>query len=448
MNYKNPRQYTTNFTVQRSVGLGAVVEVGWIGRFGRRTEMNAELNASPYMFADTGSSQTFAQAYDAVANALRAGTPVAIQPWFEDQLPGVGSAHGYASTTAYLAAVQTSNFENGDVANIFDTTTSGTPGLNYLRRNLGLPTYDETQVTDLSIATNGGFSNYNAAVVTLRRAGKNLTLDLNYTFSKSDDTNDGVGNDSTNLGNPLQPGVDYGPSHFDRRNTFNGIFVYNLPHTYSMLPRIVNSVVGDWHVSGIVTMISGLPLYVTESSQVFGGGTRSAANTPAVPLVATSSIQSGVHNNVAGSGGIGTSGGTGGINLFANPQAVHSDFGYVQLSQNADGYGRPLRGLPYRNTDLSAGKMFPIHEIVKLNFAADAYNLFNNVTFNNPSLPYLGSCVSTFGVMTEHLCPRKSTGLQPLGHAQRTAGVLTQRQWRTLLLADKRDAEFSTTSPS
>jgi hypothetical protein len=405
VNYKNPRQYTTNFTIQRSVGLGAVVEAGWVGRFGRRTEMNAELNASPYMFADTGSSQTFAQAYDAVANALRAGTAVAVQPWFEDQLPGVGSAHGYTSTTAYLAAVQASNFENGDVANIFDTTTSSTPGLNYLRKNLGLQPYDETQVTDLSIATNGGFSNYNAALFTLRRAGKNLTLDLNYTFSKSLDTNDGVGNDSTNLGNPLDPGVDYGPSHFDRRNTFNAIFVYNLPHAYSILPAPVNAVVGGWHVSGIVTIISALPLYVTESSQTFGGGTRSSASSPAVPLVATSSIQSGVHNNVAGSGGIGTSGGTSGINLFANPQTVHSDFGYVQLSQNADGYGRPLRGLPYRNTDFSAGKVIPIHEIVKLNFAADAYNLFNNVTFNNPSLPYLGSSVSSFGVMTSTYVP-------------------------------------------
>ena len=405
VNYKNPREYAGNFTIQRAVGLGAVVEVGWVGRYGRRTEMNTELNASPYMFADTGSSQTFAQAYDAVAGALRTGGTVAVQPWFEDQLPGVGTMHGYSSTTAYLAAVQTSNFENGDVASIFDTTTASTPGLNYLRKSLGLQPYDETQVTDLSIATNGGFSNYNAAMVTLRRAGRNLTLDLNYTYSKSLDTNDGVGNDSTNLGNPLDPGVDYGPSHFDRRNTFNGIFVYNLPHAYSMLPRPVNAVVGDWHVSGIVTIISALPLYVTESSQTFGGGTRSAASSPAVPLVATGSIHSGVHNKVGGSGGIGTSGGTSGINLFANPQAVHNDFGYVQLSQNADGYGRPLRGLPYRNTDFSAGKVIPIREGVKLNIAADAYNLFNNVTFNNPSLPYLGSSVSTFGVMTSTYVP-------------------------------------------
>lgn len=405
VNYRAPREYSSNFTIQRDIGHGSVVEVAWTGRYGRRLERNVELNASPYMFADTGSSQTFAQAYDAVANALRGGATVAVQPWFEDQLPGVGKAHGYASTTAYLAATQTSNFENGNVASIFDATSSSAPGLNFLRQSLGLQTYDETQVTDLSIGTNGGWSNYNALMATLRRAGRNLTLDLNYTFAKSLDTNEGVSNDSTNLANPLESGVDYGPSHFDRRNSFNGIFVYNLPRAYSIMPRPVNAVLGNWHVSGIVTAISGLPLYVTESAQTFGGGTRSAANTPAVPLVPISQIHTGVHYGVSGSGGVGTSGGTSGINLFANPQAVHADFGYVQLSSNSDGYGSPLRGVPYLNTDASLGKLIPIREGMKLNLSADAFNLFNNVTFANPTMPYLGSTVSTFGVITSTYVP-------------------------------------------
>ena len=39
---------------------GAVVEVAWTGRYGRRLEGNVELNASPYMFADNTSGQSFA----------------------------------------------------------------------------------------------------------------------------------------------------------------------------------------------------------------------------------------------------------------------------------------------------------------------------------------------------------------------------------------------------
>jgi hypothetical protein len=402
INYKSPRVFSSNFTVQRDIGHGAVVEVAWTGRYGRRLESNVELNGSPYMFVDNASGQSFAQAYDNVANSLRAGSAVATQPFFENQLPGVGASHGYATTTAYLAAVQTSNFENGAVSSIFDSTSSG---LNFLRQGIGQQAYDETQVNDLSIATNLGFSNYNSFIATVRRSGRNFTIDINYTLAKSLDTNQGVANDSTNLATPLNPNIDYGPSHFDRRNAFNTLFVYNLPKSYSIFPKPVNEALGGWYVSGIVTATSGLPIYVTEGSQVWGGGQRSAASTPAVPLVNVKTIHTGVFTNVAGSGGIGTSGGIGGINLFSNPAAVHNDFGYVQLSSGADGYKSPLRGLAYVNTDASLGKAFAIHDSTKLTISANAFNLFNNVTFNNPSLPYLGSTVSTFGVITSTYVP-------------------------------------------
>jgi len=405
INYKSPRVFASNFTVQRDIGHGAVVELAWTGRYGRRLESNVELNASPYMFADTGSSQTFAQAYDAVANSLRAGQPVAVQQWFEDQLPGVGAAHGYSSTTAYLAAVHAANFANGNVSSLFDATSRSAMGLNFLRQSIGRQAYDETQVNDLAVATNAGWSNYNSFIATLRRSGRNLTLDINYTFAKSLDTNQGVANDSTNLATPLNPGINYGPSHFDRRQMLNSIFVYNLPRSYSIFPRAVNAVLGGWYVSGIITAVSGLPIYVTEGSQVWGGGQRSAASTPAVPLVDVKTIHTGVHTGVAGSGGIGTSGGIGGINLFANPAAVHNDFGYVQLSSGQDGYKSPLRGLPFRNSDASLGKIFLIHDRLRLKVTADAFNLFNNATFANPTLPFLGSTVSTFGVITSTSVP-------------------------------------------
>jgi hypothetical protein len=405
INYKAPRVFSSNLTVQRDLGHGTVLELAWTGRYGRRLYGNAELNASPYMFRDSASGQSFAQAYDAVANALRNGQPVQTQAWFENQLPNIGSTHGYPSTTAYLAAVQAANFVSGNVANIFDATSTSALGLNFLRKSLGLQAYDETQVNDLSVATNIGWSNYNALFATLKHTGRSLTIDVNYTLSKSLDTNQGVANDSTNLGNPLNPQVDYGPSKFDRRNTLNAIFVYNSPKSYSMFSKPVNTAIAGWYVSGIVTAVSGLPLYVTEGTQVFGGGQRSTYSTPAVPLVPVSQIHTGVHYNVPGSNGIGTSSGSSGINLFSNPAAVHSDFGYVQLSDNRDGFGNPLRGLPFINTDASVGKVFPIRDRAKLKISADFFNLFNNVTFANPTMPLVGSTTSTFGVITNTSVP-------------------------------------------
>jgi hypothetical protein len=406
---KNPRIYRADFTLQRNLGHSTFLEAGWSGGYGRGLFANVQLSASPYMFKDNTSGQTFAQAFDAVANTLRASQAVPAQAWFENQLPGIGKQNGFASTTAFLASREASYFTLGSVSSLFDSTSSSQPGLNVLRSQLGLQPYDETSINEFSEVVNLGWSNYNALVLTLRHTGTNLTFDVNYTFSKSLDTDQGVQNDSSNLGNPLEPGVDYGLSKFDHKQLFNALFVYNLPKTYKVLPRAVNYVVGGWSVSGIVTTQSGSPIYVTQGTQVWGGGQRSTFSTPAVPLAAISSLNSGFYSSVAGSGGIGTSGnpatGGTGLNMFANPQAAYNQFGYVQMGQNIDGYGHPLRGQPFWNVDTSFAKQIPIHEKVILRPSFDFYNLFNHPNFANPSLPLTGSSVTNFGVISSTVVP-------------------------------------------
>ena len=53
-----------------------------------------------------------------------------------------------------------------------------------------------------------------------------------------------------------------------------------------------------------------------------------------------------------------------------------------------DGFKDPLRGLPFINTDASVGRVITLPEKVKLTISADVFNLFNNVTFTNPSLSW------------------------------------------------------------
>ncbi|MBV9442329.1 MAG: hypothetical protein JO217_06515, partial [Acidobacteriaceae bacterium] len=406
---KMPRIYSTDFTLQRDIGKGNILEVGWNGRYGRRLLANVQISASPYFFNDRASGQTFAQAFDAVSNELRAGQPVTVQPFFENQLPNAGRGAGFSSTTAFLANRDASFFTNGQVSNLFDSLSSSQPGLNVLRTGLGLQPYDEQQINEPSIATNLGWSNYNALVVTLKHTGTRFTYDVNYTFSKSLDTSQGVQNDSANLANPLYPAAMYGPSRFDHRHILNAMFVYNTPNSYSMFPKAVNAVLGGWYVSGIVSALSGAPLYVTENAQVWGGGQRAVFNSPAVPTVSASSIGTGVNNNVAGSGGIGTTGnpatGGSGLNIFSNPQAVYSDFTFAQISTNLDGTGHPLRGLPYWNVDTSFGKKWPITERVSFNTSFDFYNLFNHPNFTTPTLNLTGSTIASFGVITSTLVP-------------------------------------------
>ena len=188
------------------------------------------------MFKDTASGQTFAQAFDAVSNQLRAGAAVTPQPWFENQLPRAGTLNGFPSTTAFLANREASFFTTGSVANLFDSTSTSQPGLNALRSQLGLEPYDETSVNELLEVVNEGWSNYNSLVLTLRHTGTRFTFDVNYTFSKSLDTGQGVQNDSSTLQNPREPGVVYGPSKFDHKQILNALFVYNLPARFMGFP--------------------------------------------------------------------------------------------------------------------------------------------------------------------------------------------------------------------
>jgi hypothetical protein len=124
--------------------------------------------------------------------------------------------------------------------------------------------------------------------------------------------------------------------------------------------------------------------------------------------VPVSSISTGLHSNVAGSGAVGTNGnpatGGTGMNLFANPQAVYNDFGFVQLSSGIDGYGHPLRGLGFWNLDSSLGKRMALTEHKFLDFTFDFYNMFNHANFSGGAGSLTGSAVG-FGVISSSSTP-------------------------------------------
>ncbi len=107
------RNYAFDVTVQREVPGRMIVEVGYVGRLGRDLPQGLDLDASPYFFKDSASGQTFAQAYDAVALALRSNAAAAAtlpsQAWFENQLPGLsGTTASAACRPPAVAAALTS----------------------------------------------------------------------------------------------------------------------------------------------------------------------------------------------------------------------------------------------------------------------------------------------------------------------------------------------------
>src|SRR5262249_10502247 len=156
--------------------------------------------------------------------------------------------------------------------------------------------------------------------------------------------------------------------------------------------KFFDNIIGGWYASGIVTLFSGLPLTVTESSQTFGGATSTiGVNSAMIPTSAltNANVNSGSAGcTLTGTGSVGSpaAGSGSGLNMFANPCAVYAGVRYIQLSSDTrTGRANPLRGLPVRNFDLRFAKDTKITEKTRLGFSADLFNVFNHHNFNNGS---------------------------------------------------------------
>ena len=410
-NYKIGRNYMLDFTIQRELPANMLMETGYVGRLGRHLPSALDLSASPYFFKDATSGgafpagQTFAQAFDNVGCVLRGSggqqiTPsftcpatVQDQPFFENQLPGLGALLGPGvSSTQAMVALVSSSFTNGDAFTPFVVMDS-------YRDLIGLTSFNNLQVFAANLLETGqAISNYNAWFVTLhKRPSHGLQFSLNYTFSKSLDQQGQVQNNVARYSTPFNPNLQYGPSLFDDRNIFNGIYDYQLPfgtgQRFSSGSGIVNKLIGGWYTAGILTVAGGTPLYATQGAN-YGAGL-SAGETGSVADIRTGSVSAGVHDNA------------GAPNLFSDPATAATAFRVPLLSVDGrTGEANPIYGLGFWNFDMRLGKVTSITEGVKAEISVDAFNLFNNVNFNTPSLdpsnPATFGNISSTLILTNH----------------------------------------------
>jgi len=380
-----------DFTIQRQLSSTMIVELGYVGTIARNMRQVNDITSAPYFYKDKASGQTFAAAYDNVANQLRAGTlPSAVtpQPWFENQI-GPGG-------TVTLATQDGSDFTAGLLRTLWQAMQFLLP-----------QPITNLQVQRIWSGTDGGYSNYHAFFATLRkRTSKGLTFALNYTLAKSLDDIGAVQNYPLEASSSFDHSIDYGPSFFDHRHVVTANWVYELPFgrgtRFSTGNQPLNKAIGGWYFSGIFKAASGLPLTVAESNQAWGGGdTLGLVVSGAIPINKPDFGNS-VHSGVPGSGGVGIDGNpaTGGssLNIFADPQAVLADFRPIQVSKDGRSARGVLRGFPYWNFDLSLAKRTLVTERVAFLFSADFLNAFNHVVFNDPTLSMQDP--ASFGVIS------------------------------------------------
>jgi hypothetical protein len=232
-----------------------------------------------------------------------------------------------------------------------------------------------------------GISSYNGWEVDVnRRFGKSLQFRGVYTFAKALDDGDNMNtsvatNSPAFVANPLDPRADYGRASFDIRHVAVLNATYEVPFGRGRKDWL-NRLAGDWQVSGIQTLQSGLPFTPQLSYNPSNDGdTRNPVRPSVNPNFAAPVI-------------------LGGASQYFDPNA------FVQpLPGTYGNVGRnTLQGPRLYETDLSVAKRFAFGERLHLQFRAEFFNLFNHTNFNTPNPVVYASATGgpspTAGVIT------------------------------------------------
>jgi hypothetical protein len=268
--------------------------------------------------------------------------------------------------------------------------------------------------SDITEALNGFKSNYNALQVRYeQRFVKGLTLLNSFTWSHALD------NASASLeGNTPSPqdgnniAADYGQSDYNLPVTNITSIVYDFPlgRGHSLLQNsngFVNAVVGGWQISAINTTQSGTPFNL--------GYSANSANAVSPQISATYRGANEYRpNRVAGQPLIERSKLASGYIQYVNYSALTlpgtKDASGNLLSPFGNASRNPARTPAYNSMDFALNKHFntPV-ESVKVEFRAEAYNVFNHTNLYLPSSALsgtLGGAPTSGGTITSTFEPR------------------------------------------
>jgi Carboxypeptidase regulatory-like domain len=214
-----------------------------------------------------------------------------------------------------------------------------------------------------------GISSYHGLEVDVtRRVGRGLQFRGAYTFSKSlndgDSMNTSVATNSPAFAsNPLQLNADYGRASFDVRHAGVINATYDLPFGRATSAPWVQKLLGNWQLSGIETILSGLPFTPQLSYNPSNDGdTRNPVRPSVNPNFSGQIVQ-------------------GGPASYFNPAA------FIQpLPGTYGNAGRNILQVPgLSTTDISLAKKFSLTERLNLQFRTEAFNLFNHTNFSTPN---------------------------------------------------------------
>lgn len=413
---KTPYAESFNLSVQRELPGGFTLESAYVGRLGRHLLQQIDL-AEPVNFVDPqgggdyfSAAKILSQEVDAApfgtytftnpnsinlfgsTSTQKVNNNIAAIPFFEHMFPymkGVDGPGESATQAIFNNGWSTLRYTNGETLALAIYDVFGAfPGSPNSGTGAPPSAFWSNQFSSLYAEDSIGTSSYNALQFTLRHpASHGLTVDFNYTYSKSLDIgseteratvvnlNSGDGNyGNFAIQNTWSPKLNKGPSDFDTRSLITTDWSYVLPVGRGKAflgneNKITDVFIGGWQWAGLARWTSGLP-FTLES--------------PAYPTN---------YNNPAMSFNVG------GVKTKRNfSQGVYHVFDTATASAINSGIysGTPVR-LPYpgeagqRNNfrgdgyfdiDSSLTKAWNLPGKMRLKFAAEAYNVTNSIRFD------------------------------------------------------------------
>jgi hypothetical protein len=403
---KAPYSYLLNANYARPLPKKLSLELGYIGRLGHRQIVQQDYGQPLSNFVDPTSGQSWITAGAPLAALANSGvTPAMVkanpnlvpnEPFYNNLFAGAKNLYITGSPSANIFYDVYGNYAGSwlDTLNDMDRVrqANGT-----CISKFGCNTFFPLQNSGLETYTNNGFSNYNAATVTLRRAVSNgWGFDFNYTWGHAlDNGSSSETSGGAALQDAFNPRAYYGSSDFDSRHTVTGDAVVQIPVgkgklLFSNVPGWANQIIGGWQATTLVTFRSGVPLTVSDAGDYNVNYEYSSFGmlAPGASLPASS---------------LGFD--TNGIpSIFGNPSAVNS---FVGSNPGVVGSRGILRGPHFFNTDMAVSKTFQLPwENIRVSFRAEAFNVFNNVEWGTPGLSLANP--TTFGEITGY-----ATGAAP-----------------------------------
>jgi len=390
-NLKPPYSYVLNASFARELPGKLTIEVGYAGRLSHRLLLEGDVYTPLEYFKDPQSGITWEQnamtvraLHDSgvtVSQVLANPSAVPTLPFVENMWPGlanVGDVPGNASASYFTCVYNDYGGSYLDCLHATDRNTTSYPGGGCAQISAhGCYTFFPLQGSSMPTWMNAGTAAYHAFTVSLRRGlTSGLTFDFNYTWSHSLDdgsaAESGAGQQGAAIQNIYNTKEFRGSSDFDMRHNITANVLYPLPigkgrRLLSDAHGVLNQIVGGWQVSGLIRYHSGVPTTV-------GGELAYNANYWLSSLaIATGPVSAGVHKDQNGF-----------PSMFANTSVSGS---FEDELPGHTGQRAVLRLPGMMLTDMSVVKAFPLPwEGQRIQFRAEAFNVFNTVNFSNPSL--------------------------------------------------------------